>query len=568
MISNHLVLPILLRRRGFSGEAPEGRAPSALRPRRLRARGAPRRDLRRDPARLRLLPRRRRRGARLDRPPLLRRHRADRAGLLRRPVLGARHGARRERRAPRRLRGLGLHAAPAEPRAARAASGPSFVQQGPFGLDLPEAHRAVRLDAAAAHPRRGLEPRRSTSLAYVGVLAPAPGERARARCRPRPSSAPTTAPIAPTFRLFRASVTVDDLRATVARYLGEERTSRSFESFARSRGQALDGRRRGRHPSPALRRASARLGDRRGLVAARAVAAAAPAQPLDRGRPASCSTTPRRRSSTTATSSSTRSTTPARASPCSTATCGCSPGTGPSSTSTTCRPTWCASASGLDEIVRFNAERGAYGPGPSDELDRAAPPQLRRTIREPERIRLHPSGTRDRDPLEPAARRRLRHDLYRRHRDGGRGGGAGARERDPGAARPRAHRGARPASTTRSRRAKAEADEANLSKTRFLAAASHDILQPLNAARLYATSLVERDRDAGDSGARRERRRLARRGRGDPDRAPRHLAPRRRRDEAGMDELPRRRAVPPAPARVRADRAGARARPRLRAVAR
>mgnify|MGYP000060612334 CR=1 FL=1 len=33
-----------------------------------------------------------------------------------------------------------------------------------------------------------------------------------------------------------------------------------------------------------------------------------------------------------------------------------------------------------------------------------------------------------------------------------------------------------------------EADEANLGKTRFLAAAGHDILQPLNAARLYATS--------------------------------------------------------------------------------
>jgi signal transduction histidine kinase/CheY-like chemotaxis protein len=41
-------------------------------------------------------------------------------------------------------------------------------------------------------------------------------------------------------------------------------------------------------------------------------------------------------------------------------------------------------------------------------------------------------------------------------------------------------------------RAKAEADEANISKTRFVAAASHDILQPLNAARLYVTSLVER----------------------------------------------------------------------------
>jgi Na+/proline symporter/signal transduction histidine kinase/CheY-like chemotaxis protein len=40
--------------------------------------------------------------------------------------------------------------------------------------------------------------------------------------------------------------------------------------------------------------------------------------------------------------------------------------------------------------------------------------------------------------------------------------------------------------------AKAKADEANLDKTRFLAAASHDLLQPLNAARLYAASLVER----------------------------------------------------------------------------
>ena len=35
-------------------------------------------------------------------------------------------------------------------------------------------------------------------------------------------------------------------------------------------------------------------------------------------------------------------------------------------------------------------------------------------------------------------------------------------------------------------------EQANLSKTRFLAAASHDLLQPLNAARLFATSLAER----------------------------------------------------------------------------
>ncbi len=42
-------------------------------------------------------------------------------------------------------------------------------------------------------------------------------------------------------------------------------------------------------------------------------------------------------------------------------------------------------------------------------------------------------------------------------------------------------------------KAKAEADAANLGKTRFIAAASHDILQPLNAARLFTSSLVERE---------------------------------------------------------------------------
>jgi len=48
-------------------------------------------------------------------------------------------------------------------------------------------------------------------------------------------------------------------------------------------------------------------------------------------------------------------------------------------------------------------------------------------------------------------------------------------------------------------RAKSEADQANISKTRFLAAASHDILQPLNAARLYVTSLVERQAAGSDA---------------------------------------------------------------------
>src|SRR6266536_4713125 len=48
------------------------------------------------------------------------------------------------------------------------------------------------------------------------------------------------APITPSFRLWRSSVTVEELTGTVARYLGEERTSASFTSFAESRRISLD----------------------------------------------------------------------------------------------------------------------------------------------------------------------------------------------------------------------------------------------------------------------------------------------------------------------------------------
>jgi signal transduction histidine kinase len=50
-------------------------------------------------------------------------------------------------------------------------------------------------------------------------------------------------------------------------------------------------------------------------------------------------------------------------------------------------------------------------------------------------------------------------------------------------------------------KAKVVAEAADQSKTRFLAAASHDILQPLNAARLYATPLLERSREGGADAA-------------------------------------------------------------------
>lgn len=47
------------------------------------------------------------------------------------------------------------------------------------------------------------------------------------------------------------------------------------------------------------------------------------------------------------------------------------------------------------------------------------------------------------------------------------------------------------------REAKTAAEQANLSKTKFLAAASHDLLQPLNAARLFVSALTEGEHEAG-----------------------------------------------------------------------
>ncbi|MGL4315457.1 MAG: hybrid sensor histidine kinase/response regulator NahK/ErcS' [Pseudomonas sp.] len=52
----------------------------------------------------------------------------------------------------------------------------------------------------------------------------------------------------------------------------------------------------------------------------------------------------------------------------------------------------------------------------------------------------------------------------------------------------------------RLREAKREAELANLSKTKFLAAVSHDLLQPLNAARLFTSALLEQQQAQAGSG--------------------------------------------------------------------
>ena len=145
---------------------------------------------------------------------------------------------------------------------------------------------------------------------------------------------------------------------------------------------------------------------------------------------------------------------------------------------------------GVDEIIRFNAERGLYGSGPTDEF---IVTRLDLLTNEPEpfRLRLHPSQR----VLEVRSARIPDGGIVTTYTDVT---AQVAAEETLEAANETLEQRVRERTDQLMRlndelkQAKAEADEANLSKTRFLAAASHDILQPLNAARLYASSLTER----------------------------------------------------------------------------
>ena len=152
---------------------------------------------------------------------------------------------------------------------------------------------------------------------------------------------------------------------------------------------------------------------------------------------------------------------------------------------------------GLDELLRYNAQRGIYGPGPTDEY---VTTRLELLVNEhaPFRLRLRPHGR----VVEIRSVQMPDGGLvttYTDITDSVRAEEALERTNETLEQRVRQRTEELVQLNAELARAKGEADEANLSKTRFLAAASHDILQPLHAARLYATSVVERmdaNRDA------------------------------------------------------------------------
>ena len=295
-------------------------------------------------------------------------------------------------------------------------------------------------------------------------------------------------PIAPTFRRWRSSVTVEELTATVARYLGEKRTRVSFESFASARRVSLDPK--SEADLELMRYAEHLLASGIGAASSRLVLSL-----LLRKRTVSTQAALKLLDDANAAIHYNREV-------LQTALDQVRQGIAvfDNEMHLICwnrqfgeildlPPNVVRVGTTLEEMLRYNAEHGAFGEGSPDvmvtgRLDGYASPEPfldrfpdRNLVIEVRSDKMPGGGIvttlTDITPSVEAAEALERANASLEGR---------VRARTKELERLNAELLA----------AKASADDANISKTRFLAAASHDLLQPLNAARLYVTSLVER----------------------------------------------------------------------------
>jgi Na+/proline symporter/signal transduction histidine kinase/ActR/RegA family two-component response regulator len=370
----------------------------------------------------------------------------------------------------------------------------SLLSQGPWGIAMLRPQALIGLDLPPlAH---GVVWSLSLNiLAYVIFSfgrEPASIERLQADLFV-PSN---LTPIAPTFRLWRSSVTVEELSTTVARYLGEERTRTSFDSYALTRGLSIDPK--AEADFQLLRYAEHLLASAIGAASSRLVLSL-----LLRKRTVSTKAALKLLDDANAAIHYNREI-------LQTALDHVRQGIAvfDKELHLVCwnrqfgeilalPPQLTRVGTGLDQILRFHAEHSASDTDAAEALVRE---RLARYVTSSEpflerfaerdlvmEVRANPmpdggivTTFTDITPSVKAAEEleRANESLERR-----------VQERTEELTRLNTELG----------RAKGEAEQANISKTRFLAAASHDILQPLNAARLYVTSLVERQGGGNDA---------------------------------------------------------------------
>jgi Na+/proline symporter/signal transduction histidine kinase len=363
----------------------------------------------------------------------------------------------------------------------------SILTDGPFGLALLRPQALLGLDLPPLV--HGVAVSLVVNVfAYVAVsLRHAPSAIERLQADIFVPSRLSTA--APSFRLWRSAVTVEELTATVARYLGEERTRSAFEAFAAARRIILDPKHEAdfqllQHAEHLLASAIGAASSRLVLsllLRKRLMSTKAALKLLDDANAAIHYNREILQTALDHVRQGIAVFSKEMALVCWSRQFG---------ELLDLPPALVRVGTTLDDVLRFNAAKGAFGMGEVDTLvrERAArytasgEPFLERFpgrgLVIEVRVNQMPGGgivvtLTDITPSVEAAEalERANDELERR-----------VRQRTAELERLNAELA----------EAKAAAENANLSKTRFLAAASHDILQPLNAARLYVTSLVER----------------------------------------------------------------------------
>ncbi|MCA0399974.1 MAG: hybrid sensor histidine kinase/response regulator [Proteobacteria bacterium] len=363
----------------------------------------------------------------------------------------------------------------------------ALVRLGPFGI---EALRPASIMAFADIPPLVQGVCISLGLNFAAFIllslskAPTPLERLQAAFFTSPETTSTGAG----FKLWRSTVSIDDLRATVARYLGEERTERAFSDHERERGDIfLPGQ---EADSLTIRFSEQLLASAIGAASSRLVLSL-----MLRRRNVSTEAALKLLDDASAAIQYSRSLLQHALDHT------------PQGVTVFDRELrlmcWNKAFQdlfelpadlmqfgvGLDEIVAFNARRGLYGQAQSADVIAARITALVRES-EPQRLRLSPSKR----VIEIRSNHLPDGGVVTTYADITDAVKAEKALEDANASLERRVRQRTDELTQANKalaRAKQDADEANLSKTRFLAAASHDIAQPLNAARLYSTALRE-----------------------------------------------------------------------------